>query len=607
MDTRHYVIEAFAGPNEAGEFSITAKDVLKLADADRAQAPVLNTGVLNAGITNIATSATLSPVGIGNAEYAASGYLAIGGNEAVSFTRSGDVLTITRGLLGTSNVAHNAGDRVQTILQYSGQDPANIINDLFQTYANVSGSLIPLSDWQAETANYLNRLYTAYIAEPTSVNQLVSELIEQAGLVIWWDDLSETLKLQVIRRVIASDMFDGDDVLEGSLQATDQPETRVSRVWTYFNQRNPLLNLDQLENFASSVQTFDSDSETNFGSQAIKKIFSRWIPTGGSATAQRVNDLIISRYKTPPRRFNFNIASTHGPSKPQLAGGYSLQSWGLQDDVGDLETVPIQITRLELLPDRYEIEAEEMLAGDISTGNSPDSSRLINFDASANNINLRTIHDTLYATPVAGNVVRAIIAAGVIIGSNSTGSPAFDIGSWPAGVSITLEVNGRIEGAGGNGGNGGFPGNGTAGSVGGTALYLRYAINVVYGASAQLWGGGGGGGGGGSSGFGGVISGGGGGGGAGQVAGTHGTATPPTGSDGTDGTATTGGAGGSDALHPYSVGGAGGNPGQTGTNGSAGNGGFAGGSGAAAGAAIDGVSFRTVTSGSADIQGSQIN
>ncbi len=429
--------------------------------------------------------------------------------------------------------------------------------------------------------------------------------------MIWWDDLSQTLKLQVIRRIVSADTFDGDDIIEGTLQSEDQPEKRVSQVWTYYNQISPLVNLDQLENFASSVQTIDATSESNFGIPAIKKIFSRWIPTGGSATAQRVNDLIIARYKIPPRRFSFDIASTHGPSKPELAGGYYLAGWPFQDDTGAETLIPIQITRSALKSERYNLEAEEMLATDITLGNSPDSPHLINFDASYNNVNLRTIHDTLYPAPISGTVVHCIVAVGVIIGSDNTGSPSFDVGSWPAGVTVTLELNGRIEGAGGVGGRSGLaflaasPGGG-----GGIALYTRYAIGVIYGAGAQVWGGGGGGGGGGGSfvsagGTGGAISGGGGGGGAGRNAGSGGAAQDTsTGSAGTAGTDTAGGSGGTSVW--TGVGGAGGTPGVNGAVGVPGNVEI-GGTGGTAGAAIDGVSFRTVLSGSADIKGSQIN
>ena len=137
METRYFVIESTDGPTPQGIYTITAKDVLKLADDDRSQAPALSNGFLVADISDTDTTATLSPSGIGNAEYPSSGYVAIGGKEICSFTRSADVLTFTEGSppvstsgqLGTTAVAHEAGDRVQIVLRYVGEDPADIIYD----------------------------------------------------------------------------------------------------------------------------------------------------------------------------------------------------------------------------------------------------------------------------------------------------------------------------------------------------------------------------------------------------------------------------------------------------------------------------------------------
>ncbi len=46
METRHFVVESTDGPNTDGIYTITAKDVLKLADDDRAQAPLMSNGFL---------------------------------------------------------------------------------------------------------------------------------------------------------------------------------------------------------------------------------------------------------------------------------------------------------------------------------------------------------------------------------------------------------------------------------------------------------------------------------------------------------------------------------------------------------------------------------
>src|SRR5262249_4787134 len=88
METRHYVIETTDGPTLDAVYTIEAKDVLKLADDDRSQAPALSTGTLAGSIDAVTTTAALSPSGIGNLDYPASGYVCIGGKEICAFTRS---------------------------------------------------------------------------------------------------------------------------------------------------------------------------------------------------------------------------------------------------------------------------------------------------------------------------------------------------------------------------------------------------------------------------------------------------------------------------------------------------------------------------------------
>lgn len=806
MDTRHYLIESTDGPTIDGTFRIIAKDILKLADGDRAQAPRLSAGFLVADITAAATSLTLSPSGIGDAEYPLEGWVCIGGKEVAQFRRwqtvvvpetdndanvvslihfesalkddgaggiakswsisgsaalstadkkfgskslacsgggiavadstdwtfgsgdftvefwfrrtatgpgllfgqgtigaasigagfisaqnfitiyannstlfgggavitdsnwhhfalvrngstwrtyldgavnssttssitvndlsgqfcigkfgddigagftgyidevriskgiarytgaftprstafpttyadvsTGDAVTLlARGVLGTAAQAHSAQDRVQVALRYAAQDPADIIADLLETYAGVPSDSIPLASWRAETADFLGRLYTATIVDPTAVATLVSELIEQAALAMWWDDSARQVRLQVLRGILTTAArYDDDLVLASTLQVAEQPDKRISRVQTYFGQINPTRPLSDTDNYRSSVETVDADAETDYGAAAIKRILSRWIPAIGRTTAERLNAKQLARFRDPPRRFSFALLRGSAEVVPAMGGGYRLGSWVLQDASGAPSDVPIQVTRLRPTGPEIGVDAEEVLW---STPDDEVGERLIVVDVDSYNVNLRTAHDSLFPAAASGDTVKCRVAAGVIVGSTSTGAPALDIGSWPAGVTIELHLDGRIQGAGGNGGT--RPGTG-AGAPGGPALYTRQAVAVTYGADAEIWGGGGGG----AAGF--LMADGrieGGGGGAGSVPGGPGPYAYP-------GTTEAGGSGG--YLGGFG-GGAGGGPGLGGSNGF-------GSFGGAAGTAVDGISYVTVAAGSADIRGATVN
>lgn len=132
-------------------------------------------------------------------------------------------------------------------------------------------------------------------------------------------------------------------------------------------------------------------------------------------------------------------------------------------------------------------------------------------------------------SPGGGVTVNVTVDAGVVVQSQSTGTPALDTSGFAAGSTINIVNLGYIQGRGGRGGNGGAEENqpsglgnyasATDGLVGGTALRLPGAgrtVNITN-INGHIWGGGGGGGGGGFTGVGATeaASGGGGGGGAG--------------------------------------------------------------------------------------------
>lgn len=606
METRHFFFESFEGPTPDGKYTIIAKDVLKFLDADRAQAPLLSNGFLVTGIDDNDVSATLSPSGIGNDEYPASGHVNIGGNEVCAFTRSGDVLTITRAQRGTTASSHSAQDRVQLCIIYDAQDPADIINDLITNYTDTPASYIPLTDWQNETATYLNRLYTATITEPVAVSKLVSEIVEQAALALWDDNVGQQLRLQVLRSIVQNaKIYSESNILRDSLKISDQPEKRASQVWFYYGQIDPTKPIENADNYRSTSRSIDDEAEEDYGASAIKKIFSRWIPALGRTVADRAGTIILGRYRDAPRKISFDLLR-NSVDVPVLGSGYHFDWWTNQDASGAHEHIHVQVTRLKPSQGLYSVEVEE------SNFNAPAedlSNRQIKIDFNVNNINLRTVHDLLYpeiesvgSPPVE---VTCTVTAGVIVGSSSTASPAFDVGTWPAGVVVNLIVNGRIQGAGGKGGRGGQVGlDGQSGLPGGPALKLTYDLNLS--GDGEIWGGGGGGGGGWHP-----NGGGGGGGGQGQIPGQFGLGAPGTPNQypGTAGTTEAAGLGGNNWAnnHIEGYGGNGGSAGNDGDDGVSTPGGSGiGGVGAASGDAIDGDSFVT-ESGTLDVRGPRIN
>lgn len=487
METRTFIVDRVEGVSTNGKFRIVCKDPLTLLDDKRAQAPVLSRGVLNSAVTESATSLTLSPVGIGNEDYPASGKVAIGGNEIVSFTRSGDVMTITRAQDNTEAQEHDEDDRVQLVLSYTAQDPADIIYDLVTNYASVPTSFINLGNWQAETAEFLGRAYTGIIAEPASVKDLINEILEQAALSLWWDEVNATMRLQVLRDITQGTFVYNDDVImAGSFNQKDQPAKRVSQVWSYFGQINPLESQDNPKNYRNTLLTANLVSEENWGEPAIKRIYSRWITQFGRTAAERLNNLILSRYSEPPKMYSFKLLRDSGTPLPSLGGGFRVESFFNQDAFGLPVTSPSQATSIQVDDATLTVSAEEVI---ISESVEPDDPtvKIVPIDTDTNNFNFRTAFLETYTEANSGDTVICEVRSGVIVGSESTSLPAWRTGTgWPAGVSLELRIlsGAYIVGKGGNGGSASITSNAplrvaaTNGGSGGAAIAINSSITI---------------------------------------------------------------------------------------------------------------------------------
>ena len=367
MTTRHYRIDSIDGPSVAGKFVIRASDPLKFADGPRAMAPMASHGYLSAPINATTTQLTLSPSGIGASEYPNTGHLNIGGEEVVRLTgRNGDVCTIVRAAFNTVAAEHAAEDRVQICLLFNDDGPQTIIAALLQDFAGVTSAEISISDWNEEVVAYATHLnYSSLITEPTSVRLLVSELIEQAGLFMWWDDIAEKVNLRVLRPIPDAVCITEDSIIKGTLTVMERPTERISQVWAYFGRFNPLLPVGDTDNYTSISATVNLQAESDYGSPAIRVILSRWIPkvvSGGGlgrVVTEALSQIYLSRFKDSPRRFRFSLIRGDNINV-SLGKGYRLESHILQDASGALVSVPIQITSLLSSDTRQEVEAEEV-------------------------------------------------------------------------------------------------------------------------------------------------------------------------------------------------------------------------------------------------------
>jgi len=561
METRVFTIENSTGPNSGGVYSITAKDILKITDGNRSQAPVaIDVEVPSGGITDTYTGNLF--VGTGKQLLLPGGYAVFGGKEIVEYEDLGadptnsNITILARGQLNTEASAHDEGDSIQQVLSYEGETPAYILNDLLVNYAGIDSAFVPINDWNLESSDYIGRTYTAHIGQPESVVTLINEVLEQSASTMWWDNQAQLIRWQVLKQPVVDSFVYSDNVVSrGTFNIADNYKARISRCWVFFGQLNPLLQLTEEQNYTTIVQREETQAEPFFDNKpAIKKIFSRWIASAGRDTAERLGDLILQRFNLPPRKVGFKIQRDSGINIPELGGSYNVENTFTQTETGELQQLPIQITSIVPGPTDYRVVAEEITYTQIITAD-PDTVP-ISIDTNQNNVNIRTLYDQIAPEPDADTVVNVSISTGVVVGSSDTGIPALVSGDWPAGATVNIVNNGYIVGRGGNGGNGGsstwnsITEQATDGTDGGDAIELTYDVSIDN-TNGIIGSGGGGGGGAGSAGANGTRSaefpsgdwflatasgGSGGGGGAGSVSGSggnSGTSTIPTSGTGT--------------------------------------------------------------------------
>ena len=508
-DAQIFIIDRFEMSN--GTVALIAKDPASLLDDKRAIAPRLSRGQLSANLNTSATSITLVPEGIGNAEYPASGFVAIGGVEVCAFARSGDVLTLIRGQYNTEAVEHDADDRVQLCIEYDGDDPADIIYDLM-IRGGIPASYINLADWKSRTnapgTGLIQRTYGSLLAEPAPIKSLLVEIMEQSGIFVWWN--GNTFRLDVLRNLAPQSLYNDDLIQADTITIREQPEKRVSQVWVYFGQINPLESQTDPKNYQAALVTAQAtvaDLESKFNNvSSVKTIFSRWITRLNRAAAERINTLILSRYAIPPKMVGFTLLNTQ--SSPSLAQAVTIDTYYNQSAQGSNQPLPCQVIEIKPSASRSAIMAEEITFTSIADPDDP-TVKIIPIDGEVTNIDFRTEYDKLFPEPSEDDTVILKVNAGGVIGSTSTTLPALTVQNWyatPTTLKIAIDPGGFIVGRGGQGGNasGTFtPGrienydvSASNGQAGGLALLALETIEIE---NNGIIGGGGGGGAGGAS------------------------------------------------------------------------------------------------------------
>lgn len=377
MRVRHYIIERIEGPSE-GVVKVTAKDPIKLLEFARSQVPALTnaqlaTVVLAAGeeITSgsyISLTVDLLPAGITD-DLSASGVLRIGGELFTFINRGSDQVTLTQRMQRrTLSSEHKIGELVQEVAIFSGTADA-VIASLLLDYAGMNPAFIDTAAWAEEAALWSAALQVeSWITEPTSVGQLVGEILQQTLCIIWWDEVAQQVRFKALRpRIYGFDddpesIDDDANLISDGVSLVDMPDERLSRVRVYYDQINPTAGMSP-QNFAGLKEKVDPDAESTvqYGEQRILDIYGRWLGSGASAGALAVAVRVLNRRRDTPKQITFTL-DAKDRAIIEAAQFVSLTHHALVDMTGAPETRVIQITSVDEIEPGHRSQYEARIA-----------------------------------------------------------------------------------------------------------------------------------------------------------------------------------------------------------------------------------------------------
>lgn len=453
-EKKYYIVESANQTDRGATFQLC--DVIKVFDDEKAKFPRPCDGVLSAAMTMSATTITLSPSGVGSrltfdgyAMYPFTGYATIGGKEIVSFTRSGDVMTITaRGLFGTIAMAHEKDASVQTAHVAQSLTPYYLVLGILDTF--IDDIYIDNDDWELNI-NFTNPyLYTGVIAEPTSIKQLLTEIAAEVGLIVYTDMVGRKLRLKHVSPITPSASL--TDGIMKDVSVSQLNGSRVTANYVRYTRDSAVDKMDEEKNYKARVLTVSADPRDAIrnNSPVIKNLFSRWINFRPAAAA--VSDSLIAINNIPPKKITCKVPLYYAPDYAEVV---EVTTSKLVGATGKMQTIPAIVMQRSIQDGMCSLELMEY-----RYNTAPPSTGEVIVPLEHNSVDmggsgtLRGIYDRYYSNPPpAGSVVRFIASQNVIYGSSLNSNAAIIVGLWPEiddGVSIVIE-NLLILGAGGRG------------------------------------------------------------------------------------------------------------------------------------------------------------
>ena len=307
-------------------WSLTCKDVLYRADADKSQFPKVITGRLTGGINSGSTSITFEGDIADWTPFAK--YTAVISNDLLMITNaSGNATQVTLTVARASTITlgdrtilnqpedHSAGDEVFRARKYNNANLYTVLQDVFAD-AGMSVDDYDGTTMQSEIATWIpsieNSIDAIFFESKDSAKQL-DDICAQFMLDIWTDtELGKvTLKATTPWNQTTAVLIENQQIKFGSISISESKDLHYSRAFLQYDKRK-LTESDDNVNFARSSLAVNRDLEgpLYYDEEKIKKLGKSIILSNKTSNIE-IGDLITTRYvqrfSNRPEQIDFTI------------------------------------------------------------------------------------------------------------------------------------------------------------------------------------------------------------------------------------------------------------------------------------------------------------
>ena len=299
-----------------GEFILTLKDILKLADRVKVPAPTAGKLAVDLGINDLSLT-----LGAGQGSlYPASGYIRRG-DEVIQYTaNSGDVLSWADGTyrakFGTSAAAGKTGDGVQLCQVWVAQPFSTVMKDLLNL-ADITDASIDTAQLVSEDNVWLGDKYkiTVCLTDPDGVSALIAELCQHSGSAIWVSTAEQKVKFKVIgprspAEVAQKTLTDEANVRRGSVKVTTLDNLRINLAGIFYGLKSATANRREQKNYGLPPEIYidtDARSANEYGDRRDKIEYSRFFGAANTSAMQILMSRRIAYYRDAPKDIDLEV------------------------------------------------------------------------------------------------------------------------------------------------------------------------------------------------------------------------------------------------------------------------------------------------------------